>query len=232
MTVLSVIQGATKVIGLTVPTAVMASTDRTMVELAALANEMADRIAKAHEWQLLRTIATYTGNGIIEDFNLPSDYDRMGTANQVWSSSLQAPLTAWTDLDAWLGMDVQNIDMLFGAWIIYGGQIHIKSALANLATAKHWYQSNLIITPATPGLNITAFAADGDTFRLNERLLRLAMIWQWKANKGRPYGEDLDNYEEAKEKLIVADKGSRVLTMGRRRRHWDGATPFPRIVTP
>ena len=37
------------------------------------------------------------------------------------------------------------------------------------------------------------------------------MIWQWKANKGSPYAEDLANYEDALAKVAGADKPSPIL---------------------
>jgi len=42
-----------------------------------------------------------------------------------------------------------------------------------------------------------AFLNDADSFRLDERVLKLGMIWKWKAQKGSPYAEDLSNYGDA-----------------------------------
>jgi hypothetical protein len=232
MTVLSVIQEASSKLGFERPSAVFAETDRTSVELKDFVNEVAVRVAKAHDWRALSVLATYTGDGSDEDFDLPSDFDRMQVDDQVWTSTSQRPLSRIPDLNTWLGLDVQNVDILFGAWIIYGGQIHIRNPLANLATAKHWYQTNEIVND-NGGAAKVAFTADDDTFRLNERLLRLALIWEWKKDKGRPYAEDMATYEEAKEKLISADKGARKLIVGRKRLRADAAEyPFPGTITP
>ena len=76
------------------------------------------------------------------------------------------------------------------------------------------------------------FLADTDTFVLNERLLKLGMIWQWKANKGSPYAEDMANFETALAIVAGADSpapiiaGSRPLSMAVRT-----AYPFP-LPTP
>ena len=43
----------------------------------------------------------------------------------------------------------------------------------------------------------TAFMNDADSFRLDERLLKLGMIWQWKAHKGATYAEDMGTYGDA-----------------------------------
>lgn len=231
MTILSVIQAVAPVVGVAVPSAVVTSTDREHVELTALANEMAERISKAHEWQLFNTLATYTGDGSMEDFSLPADYDRMLTKAQLWSSSLETPLSAITDRDRWLGLDIQSFDFVVNAWIIYGGQMHIKPAMASGVTAKHWYQSNLIIAPVA-GDNKTEFTADTDVFRLPERLLKLGMIWQWKANKGLAYAEDMETYEVEKEKLIARDKGSRMVRVGSARMPKGVKTAYPQAITP
>lgn len=226
MTILSVIQSVCPVIGLDVPSAVVSSSDREHVELKALAQEMAERIAKAHEWQKLNTLATYTGDASTEDFSLPTDFDRMLKKAQVWGSSTRAPFTPISDRDQWLGLTVQATSLVLNSWIIYGGQIHIKPAMASAATAKHWYQSNLIIAPNS-GANKATITADDDTFRLSERLLKLGMIWQWKANKGLAYAQDMDTYEDMLEKLASDDKGSRVIRVGRVRMPSDVTAAYP-----
>lgn len=230
MTVLSAIQEACSVIGLDVPNGVYASTDRANVELADIANDMAERIANAHEWQVLSTLATITGDGSTEDYDLPSDYDRMLTKTQLWSSSLKTPLSHISDIDEWLGLDVQAFSHVINAWSIFGGQVHIKPALASAVTAKYYYQSNLIVTPAS-GANKVKFTADTDVFRLDEQLLRLGIIFQWRANKGLPYAEDMANYEDRKEKLISRDKGSRIVRLGRVRMPKDTHLAYPQNIS-
>lgn len=226
MTILETVQSACSVLGLDVPSALFSSSEREHVELQYLANEMATRIAKAHEWQVLNTIATYTGDASTTDFSLPSDFDRMPKKAQLWHSSLQTPLTPVPDRDAWLEQIVHNFTFTVPIWIIYGGQIHIRPAMATAVTAKHWYQSNLIIDPAS-GSNKTAFTIDTDVFRIDERLLKLGIIWQWKANKGLAYAQDQDAYEDLLEKLTSDDKGSRMIRIGSSRVAKDVQIAYP-----
>lgn len=230
MTILSVCQSASKIIGLAVPDAVMASTAREMVELSNIAQEMADRIASGHDWQPLSRIATVTGDGSTEAFDLPSDYDRMLLKAKVWSSSLETALSHILDLDQWLALDVQSFDFVVNAWTIYGGQIHIKPALASGVTAKFFYQSNLVVSP-NAGENKTTFTADTDTFRLDERLLTLGIIWRWKEAKGQDYAEPMADYEEAKERLVLRDRGSKMLRIGPVRMPSDVRIAYPVNVT-
>lgn len=231
MTILSVIQEAAKYIGVNVPDQVFASTDREHVELASIAQEMAERIATGHDWQKFSRIATITGDGSTEAFDLPSDYDRMLVKASVWSSSLETALSPITSLDKWLELDVQSFDFVINAWTIYGGQMNIKPALATGVTAKYFYQSNLIVAPAS-GSNKVAFTADDDTFRLDERLLRLGIIWRWKEMKGQSYAEPMADYEELKERLVVRDRGSRMMRIGRVRMPGDVTTAYPQAIEP
>lgn len=231
MTILSVIQAVTPVIGLEVPTSVFSSTEREHIELAALANEMAGRIAASYDWQALSRIGTLTGDGTTQDFDLPSDYDRMVGSAEVWSSTLVTPLSRVDDVNEWLGLDIRSFDFVINAWIVYGSQIHIKPAMATAVTAQFFYQSNLIVTPAT-GANKTSFSIDTDAFRLDETLLKLGMIWQWKANKGLPYSEDMANFEERKARLIASDKGAKKITVGNRRMASGTTTAYPMAITP
>ena len=231
MTVLSAVQGACPLMGLDVPTEVYGSLDPTMIEIQQVTNDVAEGIAKAYDWSLLHTLATYTGDGSTEDFSLPTDYSRMPKKAQLWSSSLETPLSPIPDIDRWLGLDVQSFDFVVNAWIIYGGQFHIKPALASAVTAKHYYQSNLIVQPEE-GSNKMAFTVDTDIFRLDERLLKLGIVSRWREIKGLPYAEEMDRFEDLKSKLMSEDKGSRIIRVGRVRRPRGTNEAYPQSITP
>jgi hypothetical protein len=231
MTVLSAVVEASKFIGVDVPEVLFASTERENIELASLAQEMAERIANGHDWNVLARVHTITGDGSTTAFDLPSDYDRMLVKSQVWSSSLETPLSPVSDLDRWLELEVQSFDFVINAWTIYGGQMHIKPALATGVTAKFYYISDLIATPAI-GANKAVFDTDTDTFRLDERLLKLGIIWRWKEAKGQPYAEWMADYEELKERLVSRDRGSKMIRVGKVRLPGDVTHAYPQAITP
>jgi hypothetical protein len=60
------------------------------------------------------------------------------------------------------------------------------------------------------GANDT-FLNDADAFVLDERLLKLGMVWQWKANKGSPYAEDMATFMDAVARASGADKPSPII---------------------
>lgn len=234
MTILSVFQGACAVIGLKIPTLVYGSTVRECVELGVLANEMAQRIAfETHDWQLLTATATITGDGTSADFALPTDYKRMLKKARLWPST--TPYTVFThypDPDLWLGISVQSFVPIIGAWTMLGNRIAIKPTLANAATVKYVYLKNAIVTPTSPNTDATQFQNDADNFLLNERVLKLGIIWQWRANKGLLYSEDMENYESALAAVIAADRGSNILRMGGRRPVYGDTYAFPGTIIP
>lgn len=230
MTVLSVIQEVCPVIALEVPSAVMSSTEREHVELKNLANEMAVRIGKRHDWELLKTLQTMNGDGATTAFSLPSDYMRMVKDAKVWSSRIQTPLTHITSVDKWLELDIQSTQYVIGVWTKYGGQIHIKPAMTATETAKFFYLSNLLVAPNS-GSNKVAFTTDNDSFRLPERLLKLGMIWQWRANKGLPYAEDMATFEDALAEEVGNDKGARQIRVGRAKVPRDVSIAYPQEIT-
>lgn len=231
MTVLSVAKDVAKLVGVAVPSELFASTRREHVEMAFVIQEVADEILKAHEWTLLRTLKTMTGDGTTTQFALPSDYDRMLKDSKMWASNFETPLTHITSTDQWLEMEVRDYDYVIGAWTILGGNVEIKPATASGETVQYYYLSNLIFAPAS-GSNVATATADTDTFRLNEKTLRQGVIARWKMNKGQAYAEDLAKFETMMGQDISRDKGARMIKVGRPRMPRDVSIAYPQNITP
>jgi len=230
MTILSVCQDVCKDIGLDVPSAIIGQTERELVELVSTVNKIIPRLVKAHEWELLLTLATITGDAATTAWPLEADYDRMPTDMALWSSSLQTPLTHITSQNEWLGLSTYNFNYVINAWIKFGGNINIQPALALGVTATYYYISNAAVAPST-GSNKATWTLDTDTFRIDEELLRLAMIWTWKAKKGRPYAEDMEDYNDRLGQLITEDKGSKITHVGRARYPSGVNVAWPGVIT-
>ena len=237
MTVLAAIQRAAAVIGLDIPATVFGSTEREHVELTYIVKEAARFIQQAYDWQALKVLAQVAGNGATEDFDLPGDYAAQLQKASVWSSSQPGrPLEHVLDSDAWLGIVLSGLNISSGQWTIYGNQIHIRPALATGAVASYFYISKYIAVSSL-GAPQTSFILDTDDSILGskgEQLLRLAIVWMWKANKGLPYAEDLKNYEIAMANEIARDKGSKILIVGQQRYSGgvDREYAFPGTIVP
>jgi hypothetical protein len=60
-----------------------------------------------------------------------------------------------------------------------------------------------------------SFTADTDSFALDERLLKLGMIWQWKSQKGSPYAEDLGTFTDAMAYAMGKDQPAPIMISSR-----------------
>jgi hypothetical protein len=250
VTILSVIQDISTTIGVEKPAAVFSSTEREHVELAALANEIAERIQHAYDWQRVKRTQTYTGDGTTTSFALPSDYSRMAAGKPnaaLVRSSSTLRVEQVQDHDDWLDMQVRNWTPACLSWTILGGMMQFYPAPAAGEVLKWHYISTLYVRSSGTsvsdffpldlpydfadgdefGTRKAAFTEDGDFFQLDDRLLRLGMIWQWNANKGLPYAEDMQNYELHLAQRINKDIGRRGFGIGRRSGYGDAyAYPF------
>jgi hypothetical protein len=195
---------------------VFGGTDRVHLELQQTAISAAEYIVNDYDWPKLKKLATITGDGTTTAFDLPSDYSRQLVKAQLWSNRLSAPLRHVESDDEWLGLLTIGEFTTYGSWILYADQIHIRPAPADGEEIKYFYITNQTVVDAASELK-TAFTADTDTFKLSETLLKLGVVWQFKASKGLQYAEDLATYEREKEKAIVRAAGSKMLRVGQAR---------------
>ena len=209
MTILTAAQSAmARLVGRR-PAAVVSSTNEMEVEITSVAYEAAVDIAKSHDWQELTTLHTVTGTGD-ESYPMPADYDRMvqgmGVSSPSWPDWWYSQARS---LDEWETIKVRDFSLEPGWWMLLGGRFHVLPALSVGNTARFYYISNdlFLAENGTPKSTITQ---DSDSFRLNERLLTLAIIWRWKQMKGFDYAEDMRSYEIALDQEQARDKGSRI----------------------
>lgn len=214
MTLLTVVRDVCAVVGVIAPTSVFSSinTNRTMFEMLGNANEMAQRIAYDYrEWTRLKKSVVYSGDGTTTAFNLPADYKRMLKTANVWrSTSTQQPMRFISDTDEWMQRRAANWTDAWGEWTLLGDQMLIWPAMGVGVTALYPYLDKNCVVLAAGGYG-DRFVQDTDTFRLNERLLKLGMIFNWKQQKGSPYAEDMGTYSDTLNVEAGSDKPSATL---------------------
>lgn len=215
MTILDVVKSVAAVVDIDIPSVVYSSTDRTMIEMGVMANTCARQILEEYDWQRLKKIATITGDGVSTTFPLPADYDRMvKDANLMGRDFTFRAHQQITDSNQWLELQTYEIPSWEPRWSLFGGSFNILPALGNTLTLQYFYISNWIVNGTQ-----TEFTADTDTFVLDERLLRLCMIWNWKAQKGQEYSNELQDYQEAMSRATFKDPGTRQAITGYSRYH-------------
>ncbi len=213
MTVLDVVRSAATRMDLEIPSALFVTQDRTWVEVADQVNTCARQILEEYDWERLKKIAVINGDGVTEDFNLPSDYDRMTRDARLWDQTSPWWNVGQVTSEAWLALEEDSNLSWRALWTIFGGQMHIRSAPQAGQNIKYFYITNALVN----GANSTAFTADSDSFVLDERLLKLSLIWNWRKNKGYDYASDLQEYQEALSYAIGKDKGPRRIYEGSNR---------------
>lgn len=227
MTVLSACAEAAIELNQAEPATLFSTTDQFAKELRTQANKTALAVAEEYDWQKFLTLNTLTGNGSSTSFTLPADYVRMEKTADLLTSSFGRKLRKARDVNEWLSIQINTLNAATpGIWIIIGGTMNVRPAIASGETVKFYYVKNTIITSGTK----TAFTADSDTFDLSERLITLGVIWRWRAQKRKDYAEDMRNFEIAQAKAQYADKGSRVLVVGQQRISANAVLAHPAII--
>lgn len=211
MTLLTAVRRAARQAGLTPPSSVMGSGEETWLQMVEWAQETVDDLALRHDWRALHSTSTITGDGSTTDFAVPSDYARLskmpalsrdGSLSGFWPAG---PLTSPDWISATTLMNVGTR----GAFQVEGGYVKFAVAPASGETYTLSYQSSkpiYQIGSGTPG-NIAEWTYDTDVARIPERLLRLGIVWRWKAAKGLDYAEAMSSFERAFESEASHDWG-------------------------
>lgn len=225
MTILSIVQSACLSIDVERPVTVFSSTDRTWQEMASIANTAALQILDDYDWQRLIRPATITGDGVGTAFTLPADYSRMVKDANLWGPNwVFYPAQQMQDFNQWLEWLNYQIETWQQRWMVFGGNLNIMPVLPLNDTLSYGYISTNIVVGADP----TTFTADTDNFVLDDELLRLSIIWNWKESKGFDFSADLAKYQERLEKQRFRDVGARqTIISGRGRYRWPTGQSFP-----
>jgi hypothetical protein len=229
MTLLSVVKDVCAPIGVLIPQSVFSNItgNRTMQEMLALANEMAQRIAYDNrDWTKFKKICTLNGDGVTTAFDLPPNYKRMLLTGNVWrSTSTIQPMMFVPDADVWLNRRSQSWYDAWGEWTMLGGQMHIFPVMGADTSATFAYIDKNCVKLAGGGYGET-FMDDADSFALDERLLKLAMIYQWKAYKGGAYAEDMSTFGDALTRAMGTDSPAPIIIDRRPMSHIPSSVPY------
>lgn len=219
MTLLTAVIRVARQVGLTPPSSVMGSGEETWLQMVEWAQETIDDLCLRHDWRVLHATSAITGDGSTTDFALPSDFARLskmpalsldGSLSGFWPAgpvSDPSFISAQTVLTVWPAP----------AYKVEGGYVKFATSPATGEAYTLSYQSSKPIYQVgsgTPG-NIAEWTYDSDVPRIPERLLRLGVVWRWKAAKGLDYAEALSSFERAFESEASHDWGLAVKDISR-----------------
>lgn len=147
-------------------------------------------LSRNYQWQELQKEYNFSSVELQENYNLPSDFDRMINDtfwNKTQCLNLIGPATPekWRMLKNTIvaGATIQNY------FRIRNNQILIHSVPTTIENYVFEYISKNIVKSAA-NVEQATFLADTDSPIIDEYIVRLDAGWRWLKMNGRPYAED------------------------------------------
>lgn len=207
MSLLTIVQNCCAELSIPIPGLVAANPDPTVTQLRYLCQRAGDDLARDYDWSDLHTLRSFTTTGAYpEPAALPTDWQKFVDNSVIWNNSRLWQLNGPVDGQTWQRNTVINSNVVPQIWRILRGQLDIYPNTVG-ETISFEYISQNWITLAGGGTGKT-WVADGDVAIIPERLLELSLIWRWKRAKGLDYGEEMVNFERAKENEIGSDRAA------------------------
>jgi len=217
MSLLSIAQDVTALVGIQPPPSIAINTDTIYGQVRAIIQQAADELYRRHDWQALARLRPYTTvAGEVQPGLLPADYGRMAAGQTLRDTAtrdeISGPLspTEWADVH-WL----PSTGMRY--WRFIGRDVYLypAPAVGQKLTFEYLTRNHV---QHVDGSFSDRFKADDDVSLLPESLIILSAIWRWKSAKGFAYAEDMQNYERELERISGAEAASGTIVVADSRR--------------
>jgi hypothetical protein len=233
MSLLTIVQNVCAELAIPIPGVVASNTDPTIVQLKFLSQRAGDEVARDYDWSDLHFAISFTATGTYpEPAALTADWDRFADNSVIWNNSRLWQLNGPVDPQTWQRNTVINTNPVPQIWRVFRGQLDIYPNTAG-ETISYEYISNYWIN-AFAGGTAKTWMNDGDTAIISERIIELSTMWRWKRSQGLDYGEELENFERARENEVGSDRAARPtsLNLANRGQIPDNYWPGTITVTP
>lgn len=194
-----------KNVGITVPTAVYANTDRTSLELVQCANETGDEMSRRVDWGELRGNQNLTGDGTNQQFSLNAPFQRLAPGAAVVYTDTkkivrQLTIGEWTTLSA--SVDVPRYFLLEGLTMQFWPYLPSAGVVAVKFQSDNWCDNG--------ATNSSRFTSDTDTPLMPDRAFLQGMIVRWRRQKGMDYADFEAEYEATLRQYADFNEGARL----------------------
>lgn len=187
MTLLAVAQTLSKDCGFNVPSVVVGSTDRTIVEVLCFANEVGQEIARRADWGKMASDVIVIGTGTSAPITVLATMLKAAEGTAAFTSTGAA--IRRLSRSEWPATNSEGVPRFF---MLEGNEISFWPYLANGATATVRIQSTGWTSAGTD-----TFTADTQTTLFPEELLSLGLIAKWRRQKGMAYQDQEAAFEAA-----------------------------------
>lgn len=224
MTLLTMINSVQDQLGLPRSATVVGSTDQTTRTLLALANVEGQDLEQRANWQRLNLEATLTtvateSQGALDTI-MPGFKFMLNDI--IWNRTLDIPVFGPLSPQAWQQMKALVATGPYNYYRIWQNALYMYPAptagqtVAMEYASKNWCESS-------GGTAQSAWAADTDVGRLDERIMALGIRWRFQESKGFAYSGSQDLYERQVQQAIAREASRSTVNMGDNWDYWPTA---------
>lgn len=218
MSLLTICQNTVDVLGFGArPSSIVGNNDALARQMLAMVNtHCLKHITRRHTWQKLTSLHTITTVASDDSYALPSGFDRY-IGDTFWDTTNYRRVNGAIGPKEWryLKHAVVASPETWRKFRLYGGEVLIyPTPTANGDSIVAEYIVNTPCTSSDGNTAKTAFAADTDLFKLEDRLIELQLQWRLLKAKGLDYAEAFNDAERALELAIAQDAPASVVDMG------------------
>lgn len=214
MSLLTIISNVCGRLSLTIPTVVVGTSDKQVIQLYTLANKAGLDLAQDFNWQGLMAEKTFvTVAATIQPTAIPTDFDRF-VPNTFNNRTTRRPITGPVTPQQWQWLIAQpsysTVYLMFRerqSQFLIGPPTVAPPAGQTIA---YEYISNAWAKSAG-GNPQTQFLADTDTTYLDEALITDAVVWMFLRAKGLSYDEEYKTWRDNFDQQCARDGGSSLL---------------------
>ena len=213
MSLLTIIQDAMSLCGLSAATQVYGTNDPTSAQFVALSQVEGNDLSRFHDWRSLKVQTTLTGDGTTTLWDLPEDFDRFMSGEILWSDQGAGEVLQRVTDQELVGLKAQETDPPDPVWRLFGDQIEIWPALDSGEIVTTEYRSEFWILANDGSTRKARWSADTDRAIIPERLMTLGLVWRWKQAKGFDYSEAFRAYQFERARQADSDGGRPVINI-------------------
>lgn len=229
MSLLTIVQNASAIIGIPVPNTVINNSDGNVSQMLALSNMEGIELNRNRNWQELSVIVTTTtiplqDQGLVTDV-LGPDYDRM-VSGTPWDLSLIRELIGPMSATQWAAALAWSAAGPYFGFRIIKGHLNIFPVPAPDQNIYWEYTSKNWCSNADGTIWQDQWKADTDVGLLDETMMTYGLVVRYMSAKGLDYSEPLIRYQDCLGEREATDGGSpKVISLSQRSRYWNQRYP-------
>lgn len=211
MSLLTIIQEATRRLALPVPTAVVSSQNAQVMQLYSLANEEVQTCATRFPWQKTRVFVEYSTVAQLEQTDaLPDGFDDMEdyiVNESMWDRTTVRKVFGPLTPEQWENERAFPVyTPIAPAFMIQDNKLYLTPAPSAGDTLAFMIETTKAVRSDGDAIQFS-YLADTDTSIFGDFLSIKGVVWRFKKMKGFDYSEEFQDYENLINVMFARDGG-------------------------